>query len=138
MKYVVIILAILAVNQPSGATGLEIDSSKSHYGCLQISWKEIPIDGNGYFLYMDTLANFSTPRLAMQGMDKTTFISGLKSGKYFFKLTGAGEPQTVLAESSAIVRHDSISFAFKLFFLGAVVAGLTFIVVLSGKLQWRC
>ena len=77
--------------------------------------------------------NFEAAKTIYRGQDKATFISGLENGTYYYRIRhvkGAWSDTVMLT-----VKHHSLSLAFILFLLGAVVFALTVFIVIKGALH---
>ena len=101
-------------------------------GHITIQW-EMPAADAIVEVQQAEKSDFSDAEIIYSGPDNATFISGLANGVYFYrirKLNGEwSEPVAVT------VQHHSLSLAFTLFGLGAVVFLLTVIIVVKGAMN---
>ena len=100
-------------------------------GHIKLQWKA---ENNTTFeLQQATTANFSNAATIYQGPDQASFISGLKDGDYFYRVRAVG--RTWSKPLLIKVEHQSLTLAFTLFGVGAVVFLLTVLVVVKGVRQ---
>ncbi len=97
-------------------------------GYIRLAWRAG--EGAPYELQMDTVPEFTTPRIVYRGADRASFVSGLPDGTYYCRVrsgNGAWSPPLRLT-----VKHQSLVLAFSLFGIGATVFLLTAGMVVRG------
>lgn len=108
-------------------------------GYVKLSWiwnAELRAGGDYRFeLEQDTEGSFPSPRQIYQGQDFATFLSGLKNGQYYYRIrvVAGSNISSWSAPIRVQVQHHSLSLAFALFGLGALVFLLTVAIVVQGN-----
>lgn len=108
-------------------------------GYLKLSWSWIPGDTDlatyEFELQRTQDESFSTSTDIYQGQDYATFLSGLKNGDYYFRVrVDNGTAVSNWSEPILVrVQHHSLSLAFTLFGLGALVFLLTVGIIVQGN-----
>lgn len=108
-------------------------------GYVQLSWDLDPTVtvGKAYHfeLEQDTEEFFATPKQIYRGPDFATFLSGLKDGHYYYRVRLVADAGSSAWSDPVMVRveHHSLSLAFTLFGLGAVVFLLTVGIIVQGN-----
>ncbi|PHN06316.1 hypothetical protein [Flavilitoribacter nigricans] len=108
-------------------------------GYIKLSWEWIPgaesANGHEFELQQAPDAQFSSSTAIYQGQDFATFLSGLKNGDYYYRVrVKEGGPWSAWSEPTLVrVQHHSLSLAFTLFGLGALVFLLTVGIVVQGN-----
>jgi hypothetical protein len=102
----------------------EIESSN---GYVKLEWEA---ETNAIFELQQALSNtFSDTKRIYLGHDSASFISGLKDGTYYFRVRSNGGKWS---EKLVVrVKHQSLSLAFLLFNIGAIVFILTAWVIIK-------
>lgn len=109
----------------SGSIKLQWHSRQQHRDSLNVVFE----------LQRATLADFADAKTYYRGPDLATYISGLANGTYYYRLREVNEDRIISHWSSPVsvqVEHHSLSLAFTLFGIGALVFVLTLIVVVRG------
>ena len=81
-------------------------------------------------------ASFETSRTLYKGSDLASFVSGLPDGDYYYRVRTFEESGSIGEWSETLylkVRHQSLSLAFTLFGLGAIVFISTVVLILYGN-----
>jgi len=81
-------------------------------------------------------ASFSNPRTLYKGSDLASFISGLRDGDYYFRVRTVLDGTSASAWSEPLllqVHHQSLTLAFTLFGLGAIVFVSTVLLIIIGN-----
>lgn|GEM_PF-1351336 len=104
-------------------------------------WHEATADRDNWVFELEqaTDATFSEPVLRYQGVDYSTFISGLPAGKYFFRVR-AISPQGAATDWSEAIKVVEIQYAGKtlvyvLMGVGACVFLATGLTIVAGHLH---
>lgn len=142
-SYTCLLVLILAFKlSASGLAAPEFENptesfTESGYIKLSWTWDADAAAGDTYRfeLQQDEQSSFAAPREIYQGQDYATFLSGLKNGTYYYRIraiTGASAGEwsaPVLVE----VKHHSLSLAFSLFGIGALIFLLTVGIIVQGN-----
>jgi hypothetical protein len=108
-------------------------------GYIKLSWEWMPGDGNSnsyeFELQQALDAQFLTSKPIYQGQDFASFLSGLKNGDYYYRVRVKEDgPWSEWSDPVMVeVKHHSLSLAFTLFGLGALVFLLTVGIVVQGN-----
>lgn len=109
---------------------------------LTLNWEPLEeIAGLAFELQQADFPEFGEPRVRYEGPDRASFLAGLPEGKHFFRVR-AIDPESELAGAWSepllvIVEYQSLTFAFALFGIGAVVFLATLILVVAGSVRAR-
>ncbi len=111
----------------------EVFSNTGHFKLL---WKAeaIQVGELEYELQRSQDENFEDARTIYKGPDRGSFISGLKNGKYFFRVRALNGIKASDWSSSVklTVEHHTLKMAFTLFGLGGGVFLFTLIMLIVG------
>lgn len=106
----------------------------SHDGRVKLIWTNAGADAV-YTLEQARDKTFSTNKKIYEGPDRASFVSGLPDGRYYFRVRSESHSWSPALELH--VRHHSLSLAFSLFGVGALVFILTVLVVLRGAARTK-
>lgn len=108
------------------------DEITSEDGHVKLTW-DMAVANASVEVQQAQDKDFSNAKIIYSGPDNATFISGLEDGTYYFRLR---KPESKWSDSIKVsVQHHSLTLAFTLFGLGAVVFLLTVFVVIKGAVQ---
>ena len=135
MRSFILSFAYLLISQISISHAIpEFTSSEdlsSDTGYLSLEWTN-PNNAILFLEQSDTL-EFANPRLLYEGQETTLFVSGLRNGDHYFRLTQTGSGSSSIA--SVYVQHQPLGRALLLAFLGAITTLATIGVIFWGARQ---
>jgi hypothetical protein len=108
-------------------------------GYIKLSWEWIPGEAHAsdyeFELQQAQVEQFSNSTSIYQGQDFATFLSGLSNGDYYYQVrVRQGTEWSAWSDPIRVqVKHHSLSLAFTLFGLGALVFLLTVGIVIQGN-----
>ena len=111
---------------------------KTQSGYIKLSWQWEPEEGSRdpytFELQQSMDEGFEAPQTIYKGPDYATFLSGLKDGKYYYRIRVQGKSGSGWSEPVKLeVKHHSLQLAFSLFGLGALVFLITVGIVVQGN-----
>lgn len=109
---------------------------ESNTGYTRLSWNKT--DNSGFELQQSSSSSFKDMLPVYKGRDNTVFISGLKNGRYFYRVRPLKDksPQGSWSEIKELrVIHHSLKTAFSLFFLGLTAFVFTIFVIFKGHFK---
>ncbi|MCB0837368.1 MAG: hypothetical protein KDD99_11940 [Bacteroidetes bacterium] len=143
--YILVFIIIFLVNagiadempQPFFDNAAEITTRS---GYQRLSWG---VDGMAqmseppkFELQQSLSPQFASSAHIYSGADRATFLSGLKDGDYYYRVRVIDPQNNTMgpwSESISIkVRHHSLTLAFTLFAIGAVILLFTVLIVVKG------
>jgi hypothetical protein len=130
------ILALTLVAPAWARPSFEGDAEElSRAGHLGLAWKDEDVLSE-YELQRAPTERFEQATTIYRGGDRGTFISGLRDGRYHFRVrgrAGADAPWSPWSDPKAlVVRHWSIGRALGLMALGGLVFALTVAMIVVG------
>ncbi len=135
VSWVFIVVAMfLSVNGYSvDVQFLNEDTAKINSGHIRLDWVS---DHEGEFeLQQATQHDFNDARTIYKGHDKASFISGLTNGNYYFRIKEKGNDWS--DHLFVMVEYQSLTLAFSLFTIGAIVFILTAAVIIKGSYKYK-
>ncbi len=114
----------------------EQDTIVSTYGHFTLTWDN-DLDLDTFELEESKAIDFSDSRVVYQGVLKKLFLSGKNNGLIYYRVRSLtdGENPSWSKPIVVQVQHQSLSLAWKLFAVGAVVFGIVVVVVVVGAKQ---
>lgn len=111
--------------------------TESGYVKLSWEWPSGHEDGSKHEFELQQAQDdqFSTFKTIYQGQDFATFLSGLRNGNYYYRVrVKEGSDMSDWSKPILVeVKHHSLSLAFALFGLGALVFLLTVGIIVQGN-----
>lgn len=138
---VLVILGLLAACKAHALDRPEFDiplENTTTSGYIKLIWSmesgDADLPGYRFELQQDQSRDFSAPKLIYTGKDFATFLSGLRTGDYYYRVRLTdGDALSEWSEPALVqVRHHSLSLALSLFGLGALVFVCTVGIVVHG------
>ncbi len=136
MQTVITLLIILCcpiLSFPNDVKFIQEEEITLTSGHVRLDW--VSEEGERFTLEQATSGNFQDARVIYEGPDKASFISGLKNGVYYFRIKSDGGDWS--DQVKAVVEYQSLSLAFSLFTVGAVVFIFTTLVIIRGSQKYK-
>ena len=136
MRPVFSLLIILCCSIPSLSSDVQFiqeDEITLTSGHVRLDW--VSDDGEHFILEQATSEDFQDARVIYEGPDKASFISGLNNGIYYFRIKSDGDDGS--DQVKTVVEYQSLSLAFSLFGVGAIVFILTSAVIIRGSQKYK-